>query len=605
MKKILLLLVCFLATAVFTNSKDLSSNGLFSYIDPLPGAELINKQTSITFRTSEPLNDESLFRLNAINISGSIHQNYDFTITKLSSSNTYIIKPELNFINGEKVTVSFSSRIKYSSGTKIEPCEISFNIKSAEIPVNPLQGLVNEFPENVVSGMLKNNSQSDDPPLFPQITVTYNDNAATGILLLSNIVFDVQIPNTPYLLIIKNDGTPVFSRQMSGQIFNFDRQPNGNFTYFNRVGGKYYELDSSYTLIDSFYTGNGYFTDLHELRVLPNHHALLMSYDKEHVDMSLVIAGGNPNALVTGLIIQEIDENKNVIFQWRSWDHIQITDATHENLLTMDIDYVHGNALELDNDGNILLSSRHLDEITKINRSNASTIWRLGGKNNQFNFTNDPQKFSYQHGIRRLPNGHIIMFDNGNYHPSQISRSVEYILDENNMTATKFWEYSNNPSIFGSAMGFSQRLDNGNTLVSWGATNPTLTEVRPDGSKALEISFSTGVLTYRAFKYDLTNGVTGIQPVNNEIPLSYNLMQNYPNPFNPSTKIKFQLPKQGVAKIEVFDELGRLVKSLLNEDMQAGNYEIDFSSDNIPSGIYFYRLSTTEFSQTRKMILIK
>jgi len=55
-----------------------------------------------------------------------------------------------------------------------------------------------------------------------------------------------------------------------------------------------------------------------------------------------------------------------LIFQWRSWDHFQITDATHENLLASNIDYVHGNAIEIDTDSNIIISSRHMDEITKL-----------------------------------------------------------------------------------------------------------------------------------------------------------------------------------------------------------------------------------------------
>ena len=88
-------------------------------------------------------------------------------------------------------------------------------------------------------------------------------------------------------------------------------------------------------------------------RVLNNGHALLMSYDKQPVNMSLIVPGGHPNAMVTGLIIQEIDENKNVVFQWRSWDHYLITDAVDVNLTFSTIDYCHGNAIELDNDGNL------------------------------------------------------------------------------------------------------------------------------------------------------------------------------------------------------------------------------------------------------------
>jgi len=71
--------------------------------------------------------------------------------------------------------------------------------------------------------------------------------------------------------------------------------------------------------------------------------------------------------------------------------------------------------ISYDNDGNLLISSRHLDEITKINRTTGSIIWRLGGKNNQFAFPNDSLGFSHQHAIRRIGNENILLFDNGNF----------------------------------------------------------------------------------------------------------------------------------------------------------------------------------------------
>ena len=169
----------------------------------------------------------------------------------------------------------------------------------------------------------------------------------------------------------------------------------------------FYALDSNFKLIDSFKCGNGYVTDVHELRVLANGHALLMSYDPEIVDMSQIVPGGNPNAVVTGLILQEIDTHKNVVWQWRSWDHYKITDATHENLTAANIDYVHGNAIEIAGDGNIIISCRHMDEITKINYDDGSIMWRWGGKNNQFTFLNDTLKFSHQHAIRLIANGEL------------------------------------------------------------------------------------------------------------------------------------------------------------------------------------------------------
>lgn len=94
--------------------------------------------------------------------------------------------------------------------------------------------------------------------------------------------------------------------------------------------------------------------------------------------MSAVAPDGNVAVTVSGLIIHGLDRQKNVVFQWRIWDHFKITDATHENLTAATIDYVHGNALEVDADGNLLLSSRHMDEITKIDRGTGEMPWRMG-----------------------------------------------------------------------------------------------------------------------------------------------------------------------------------------------------------------------------------
>ena len=100
-------------------------------------------------------------------------------------------------------------------------------------------------------------------------------------------------------------------------------------------------------------------------------------------------------------------------------------------------------------------------------------------------------------------------------------------------------------------------------------------------------------------------GILAIEPISSEVPGKYSLSQNYPNPFNPSTKIRFAVPSSGNVNLEIFDNLGREKTKLLSEELRPGIYEIEFNAVNFPSGIYFYRITTGEFTDTKKMVLIK
>lgn len=97
----------------------------------------------------------------------------------------------------------------------------------------------------------------------------------------------------------------------------------------------------------------------------------------------------------------------------------------------------------------------------------------------------------------------------------------------------------------------------------------------------------------------------GINQIGNEVPSKFSLYQNYPNPFNPATNIKFEIPKTGYVNITVFDITGKFIAVLLNRNLNAGVYSADWNASSHPSGIYFYKLETPSFSQTKKMVLIK
>ncbi|HWA05286.1 MAG TPA: choice-of-anchor B family protein [Ignavibacteria bacterium] len=101
----------------------------------------------------------------------------------------------------------------------------------------------------------------------------------------------------------------------------------------------------------------------------------------------------------------------------------------------------------------------------------------------------------------------------------------------------------------------------------------------------------------------------GIQLISNNIPADHVLFQNYPNPFNPVTKIMFSVPNTGnkneISEIAVYDVLGKKLSTLLNSNLNPGTYELEWNAENYPSGVYFYRLNTGKYSETKKMILIK
>ena len=105
----------------------------------------------------------------------------------------------------------------------------------------------------------------------------------------------------------------------------------------------------------------------------------------------------------------------------------------------------------------------------------------------------------------------------------------------------------------------------------------------------------------------LVKTLPDISDVNTEDQMlnSYKLFENYPNPFNPSTKIKYQIPKQSFITLKIFDVLGNEIKFLVNEEKTAGTYEIEFDASALSSGVYFYQLRTNEFSETKKMLLLK
>ena len=103
----------------------------------------------------------------------------------------------------------------------------------------------------------------------------------------------------------------------------------------------------------------------------------------------------------------------------------------------------------------------------------------------------------------------------------------------------------------------------------------------------------------------LVVSVTGVENEFNGTIDSYKLFDAFPNPFNPSTIISYQIPENDFVTLKVYDAIGNEVATLVNENKQSGIYKVTFDADNLPSGVYFYRLQAVSFVETKKMLLLK
>jgi len=213
--------------------------------------------------------------------------------------------------------------------------------------------------------------------------------------------------------------------------------------------------------------------------------------------------GGPSDAIVGETGLQEFTSDDECILQWWALDHFDIGDFDDQgaSLTDNNIRFPHMNAIDIDDDNNIIFSNHNLSEITKIERGTGDIIWRLGGVHSDFTFANDPLNGqTNQHAISALGGGLYLMFDNGDGHNPQVSRAVKYQIDTNAMTATMVWEYREY-GWYSHHMSNAQQLPNGNVLINWGQRDlPKLTEIRPDGSIAFWMDFVYPSECYRVHR---------------------------------------------------------------------------------------------------------
>jgi Arylsulfotransferase (ASST) len=263
--------------------------------------------------------------------------------------------------------------------------------------------------------------------------------------------------------------------------------------------GEHVIFDRNYRQVARFPAGNDLGADLHELIVTPSGTALVTAWDIPAYDLSKL--GGVKRGHVIEGIVQELAiPSARVLFEWRSLDHV--SPAESYSGMNERYDYFHVNSIDLDADGNLLVSARNTWAVYKLDRDSGKVLWRLGGKKSDFKL-GPGAHFAWQHDARHQGEGDqvITLFDNADSPQEEPqSRGLMLALDHKRKTATLQQQFVHKPPVLAHIFGSVQTLANGNVLVGWGAS-PYFTEYSSTGAVRYDAGLPHGGENYRTLRY--------------------------------------------------------------------------------------------------------
>ncbi len=249
--------------------------------------------------------------------------------------------------------------------------------------------------------------------------------------------------------------------------------------------GDHVIVDAAYRELARFPAGGGLAADLHELILTPQGTALVTAWDLK----KNVVEG----------VVQELEiPSARVIFEWRSLDHVPVTE-TYAGVGPR-FDYFHVNSIDIHPSGDLLVSARNTWAVYRIARPSGKVVWRLGGKRSDFALGRGAH-FAWQHDARALGASGVTLFDNADSPQVEPqSRGLVLALDEKRRQARLVRAYTHKPSVLAHMFGSVQAHANGNVLVGWGAS-PLLTEYSHDGRVLFDAALPHGGQSYRSLRF--------------------------------------------------------------------------------------------------------
>jgi hypothetical protein len=280
----------------------------------------------------------------------------------------------------------------------------------------------------------------------------------------------VVIAAGPFGLVLDNTGRVVwYHRFPNGPGLNFQAQPNGHYVARPpppdpAVVEPWVEIDPLGTIIRTLGCVEEMQPRFHDLIAQPDGSYWILCDEVRVLDLSNM--GGSADAFVIGTAVQHVGEDGTLLFSWSPFDHFDVDSLDADQVAAPAVNWTHGNALDLDGDGNLLVSFRNLSEITKIDTRSGEVMWRMGGAANEFAFQEVPAGFARQHGLRATGRNRFLLLDNlGD--PLE-SRAEQYVYDPVDRTARLEASYGSAPAVVARLGGTTQPLPEGRTLVSFG-----------------------------------------------------------------------------------------------------------------------------------------
>lgn len=273
--------------------------------------------------------------------------------------------------------------------------------------------------------------------------------------------------------------------------------------------GYYVIYDTSYRKIADVQAGNGLVGDIHEFRITPQDTAFITVYHRRPADLSPL--GRSKHGQIYDGIVQEVDiASGRVLFESHSFPQVGLTESYAKAPRVGAFDYFHINSIDVEPNGNLLVSARNTHTVYEIDRATRKIVWRLGGKRSDFKLGLGA-RFAWQHDARRQPNGTITLFDNGATPPvEKFSRVLVLRVDEKTRRVMLVRAYVHPRHLLSPWEGNAQFLPNGHVFVGWGS-NPNYTEFDANGRVLLDASFGrqggkpgTEADSYRAYRFEWT-----------------------------------------------------------------------------------------------------